>query len=68
MDPKIIVIALIIIIIGGAVLYIIKAKKSGAKCIGCPYSKKCHTNKKYVLKRPNKNESYCSCECSNNDK
>lgn len=33
-----IVIALIII---GAFAYIHKAKKSGQKCIGCPYSKTC---------------------------
>jgi len=38
---KIIAIAAIVIIIGGAVLYIIKAKKSGKKCIGCPDSSSC---------------------------
>ena len=31
----------IVVIIGGAVAYIIKAKKSGQKCIGCPSSKTC---------------------------
>ena len=31
-----IVIAVIGLIVGGAVGYIIKAKKSGKKCIGCP--------------------------------
>ena len=36
-----IIIAAIIIIIGLAVIYIIKAKKSGQKCVGCPYSKTC---------------------------
>ena len=37
-------IALIVILIaifGGAAGYIIKAKKSGQKCIGCPHSKNC---------------------------
>ena len=34
--PDIIVIAAIVLVIGGAVAYIIKAKKSGRKCIGCP--------------------------------
>ena len=29
------------LIIGGALLYIIKAKKSGKKCIGCPYADSC---------------------------
>ena len=37
----IIVIAIIMI---GAILYIIKSKKSGKKCIGCPYA--CSCNKK----------------------
>jgi len=32
---------IVIAIIGGAVAYIIKSKKSGQKCIGCPYSKTC---------------------------
>ena len=34
-------IGLIFIIVGGAVAYIIKAKRSGHKCIGCPDSKNC---------------------------
>ena len=37
----IIVIAILALIIGGAVAYIIKAKKSGKKCIGCPDSCSC---------------------------
>ncbi len=36
-----IIIAVIVLIIGGAVFYIIKTKKSGQKCVGCPYSKTC---------------------------
>lgn len=38
---NIIIIAVIALIVGGAVAYIIKAKKSGQKCIGCPDSKTC---------------------------
>jgi len=38
---NIIAIAVIALIIGGAVAYIIKAKKSGQKCIGCPDAKTC---------------------------
>ena len=34
-------IVLIFLVVGGAVTYIIKAKKSGQKCIGCPDSKNC---------------------------
>jgi len=37
----IIVIAIIVLILGGAGLYIYKAKKSGKKCIGCPDSGSC---------------------------
>ena len=37
----IIVLVLIALIIGGATAYIIKAKKSGKKCIGCPDSGSC---------------------------
>lgn len=32
---------ILLLIIGGALAYIIKAKKRGEKCIGCPYSKEC---------------------------
>lgn len=39
---EIFAIAAILLIIGGAVAYIIKAKKSGKKCIGCPDSGACH--------------------------
>ncbi|MBR6523040.1 MAG: FeoB-associated Cys-rich membrane protein [Clostridia bacterium] len=38
---NIIVIAIIIVILGLAIGYIIKAKKSGARCIGCPSGGKC---------------------------
>lgn len=31
-----IAIILLVLILGGAILYIVKAKKSGKKCIGCP--------------------------------
>lgn len=34
----------IVVIIGLAVGYIIKAKRSGQKCIGCPDSKTCSGN------------------------
>lgn len=36
-----VIIAVIALIVGGAVAYIIKAKKSGKKCIGCPDSVSC---------------------------
>ena len=37
----ILVLAVIALIVGGATLYIYKAKKSGAKCGGCPHAKTC---------------------------
>ena len=41
MIKDIILVSIILIIIAGAILYIVKQKKSGAKCIGCPYAKTC---------------------------
>lgn len=32
---------ILVAILGGAVAYIIKEKKKGVQCIGCPYSGKC---------------------------
>ena len=36
-----IAIAAIVLIVGAAVLYIVRAKKRGEKCVGCPYAKQC---------------------------
>lgn len=41
MLPSIIAGIVILFIVGGAVAYIVKAKKSGKKCIGCPDSASC---------------------------
>ena len=46
MYDEIIAIVLIVLIIGGALIYIINAKKKGQKCIGCPYAKTCSKNNK----------------------
>lgn len=32
---------ILVVIIGAAVIYIVKAKKSGVKCIGCPAGGSC---------------------------
>ena len=37
--------AVILLIIGGAAAYIIREKKRGKKCIGCPYSSSCASKK-----------------------
>ena len=36
-----VIIAIVAAVIGGAVFYIRKAKKSGKKCIGCPSGSSC---------------------------
>lgn len=36
-----IIIAVLVVILGAAIGYIVKAKKRGEKCIGCPHSKNC---------------------------
>ena len=38
---NIIIIAILAVIVGGAVGYIVKSKRSGKKCIGCPYADSC---------------------------
>ena len=50
------IIAVILLIIGAAVTYIIKAKKSGKKCIGCPYGDSC-----------SKSKGGCSCGCGSDE-
>lgn len=35
---NIIIVAILVILIGTALLYIWREKKKGKKCIGCPYS------------------------------
>ena len=37
----IIIILVLLALIGAAAGYVIREKKRGAKCIGCPYSKDC---------------------------
>ncbi len=37
----IVIVAVILLILGGAAMYIYRARKNGQKCIGCPYSKEC---------------------------
>lgn len=41
MGGEIIAIIATLLIVGGAVIYIVKAKRSGQKCIGCPHAKSC---------------------------
>jgi hypothetical protein len=36
-----IALAAIVLIVGAAVFYIVRAKRRGEKCVGCPYAKQC---------------------------
>ncbi len=58
-----IVIGIIALIIGGAIAYIIKEKRSGKKCIGCPYSATCHKKKDDTKLSCGGHCSSCSCGC-----
>ncbi len=55
---EIIVIIAIVLIIGAAVAYIIKAKMSGKGCIGCPDSATCSAKGK-------KKDTACGGSCHN---
>ena len=48
-----IIIAVVVLIVGLAVFYVYKAKKSGKKCIGCPDSESCESG----------GCSSCGCGC-----
>ncbi len=39
-----VIIGVLLVLVGLAVSYIVKAKKSGVKCIGCPHAKNCSAN------------------------
>lgn len=74
---NIIIILILLAIVGGIVWYLWRAKKSGAKCIGCPHSKQCggncscgvKPNKKSkwagfrLLAEPNKKRGRCCNQC-----
>lgn len=49
-----IIVAILAVIIGSAARYVYKAKKSGAKCIGCAVEGSC----------PSKSGQACGCGCS----
>ena len=50
-----IIIAVLLVILGGAAWYVYKAKKSGKKCIGCPDGGSCPCGKG--------ESSGCGCGC-----
>lgn len=38
------IILIIAVIVVNIIIYLYKAKKSGVKCVGCPYAKQCGGN------------------------
>lgn len=52
-----IIVVVLAALVGAAVIYIVKAKKSGVKCIGCPAAGGCSHN----------STSGCGCGCGNNE-
>jgi len=49
------ILAVIVAVIGGSVIYIYRSKKKGTKCIGCPDSGRCSHNNGL---------SGCPCHCN----
>lgn len=65
MLEDVIAIILIVLIISAATFYIIKAKRRGQKCIGCPYSKTCSSKNTGPRSCCSKGSSTQSCCCHN---
>ena len=55
------ILGILFLAVGAAVAYIIKAKKSGTKCIGCPSGGNCCSGKKGE-------HTECSCGCHSTKK
>lgn len=54
-----VILGAVLLIVGLAVFYIIRAKKRGAKCIGCPSSDCCCSKSQ----KGGEKEEPCSCGC-----
>ncbi len=75
---EVIAIVLIVLAVGGAIFYVIKAKKSGKKCIGCPDGCSCNgscggscstkTANDEKQREANDDESQCCCGQKDNEK
>lgn len=48
---------ILLLIIGAAIVYIVRAKKKGTACIGCPAGGNC----------PHKKGSHAACGCSHSE-
>ena len=49
-----VVAGILIVLIGFIILYLVREKKKGRKCIGCPYAKQCDSH------------GYCNGGCGGN--
>ena len=38
------ILAALVLVVAGIVFYLVRQRKKGVKCIGCPYSKHCSGN------------------------
>lgn len=56
-----ILIAILLIIVGSAVAYIMKEKKKGVKCIGCPAAGSCSHNCNGGSGCSSNGENHCDC-------
>ncbi len=54
---NIIAILVVLVILGGAIAYIVKSKKKGVKCIGCPAAGSCSSKQHHQNSEP----GGCSC-------
>lgn len=54
---NVIVILILLAIVAGIISYLVRAKKRGETCIGCPYAKQCG----------GKCNDGCNCESSDSD-
>ncbi len=52
---NIVIILILLVILGSSCFYIVKAKKSGVKCIGCPQGGTCASK--------NNGTTECTCGC-----
>lgn len=55
-----VVVAIVVVLVGSALAYIIKSGKNGIKCIGCPDCKSCNS----CGSCSHDMQSGISCECS----
>lgn len=59
----IIIILIIAVILGAAIAYIVRAKKKGTKCIGCPAGDCCAMKSQQKDDSSASSESGCGCSC-----